>query len=62
MHIEVNEILGAIAIGIGATPVMDLWNLFPKRTFRVPSAIVCSDAGFATCRGALFGTRRGLRR
>jgi hypothetical protein len=37
MSIEVNYILGAIAIGIGATLVMDLWNLFLKRAFGIPS-------------------------
>jgi len=37
MSIEANYILGAIAIGIGATLVMDLWNLFLKRTFSIPS-------------------------
>jgi hypothetical protein len=30
-------ILGAIAIGVGATLVMDLWNLFLKRTFGIAS-------------------------
>ena len=34
-------VLGAIAIGIGATLVMDLWNLFLKRTFRIPSLNYC---------------------
>jgi hypothetical protein len=32
LDIEANYILSAIAIGIGATLVMDLWNLFLKRT------------------------------
>lgn len=41
MNIEANDILGAIAIGIGATLVMDLWNLFLKRTFRIPSLDYC---------------------
>jgi hypothetical protein len=35
------SILGAIAIGIGATLVMDLWNLFLKRTFGIPSLSYC---------------------
>jgi Protein of unknown function (DUF2938) len=35
------DILGAIAIGVGATLVMDLWNLFLKRTFGVPSLSYC---------------------
>ena len=37
MSIEANDILGGIAIGIGASLVMDLWNLFLKRTFGIPS-------------------------
>jgi len=41
MSIEANYILGAIAIGIGATLVMDLWNLFLKRTFSIPSLSYC---------------------
>ena len=39
--IEANDILGAVAIGIGATLVMDLWNLFLARTFRIPSLSYC---------------------
>jgi len=41
MGIEANNILGAIAIGIGATLVMDLWNLFLKRTFSIPLLNYC---------------------
>ena len=41
MSIEANYSLGAIAIGIGATLVMDLWNLFLKRTFNIPSLNYC---------------------
>jgi hypothetical protein len=41
MSIEGNYVLGAIAIGIGATLVMDLWNLFLKRTFSIPSLSYC---------------------
>jgi hypothetical protein len=41
MSIEANNILGAIAIGLGATLVMDLWNLFLKRMFGVPSLNYC---------------------
>ncbi len=41
MRVEANYILGAIAIGIGATLVMDLWNLFLKRTFGIPSLNYC---------------------
>jgi hypothetical protein len=39
--IEANYILRAIAIGIGATLVMDLWNLFLTRTFGIPSLNYC---------------------
>ena len=41
MRIEANYILRAIAIGIGATLVMDLWNLFLKRMFNIPSLNYC---------------------
>jgi len=41
MSIEADDILGAIAMGIGATLVMDLWNLFLKRTFSIPSLSYC---------------------
>jgi hypothetical protein len=41
MSIEANGIPGAIAIGIGATLVMDGWNLFLKRTFGIPSLNYC---------------------
>ena len=41
MRIEANDILGAIAFGIGASLVMDLWNLFLKRTFGIPSLNYC---------------------
>ena len=35
------QLLGAVAIGIGATLLMDLWNLFLKRTFGIPSLNYC---------------------
>lgn len=41
MSIEANDFLGAIAMGIGATLVMDLWNLFLKRSFNIPSLNYC---------------------
>jgi DUF2938 family protein len=41
MSIEASYVLGAIAIGIGATLVMDLWNLFLKHTFSIPSLNYC---------------------
>jgi hypothetical protein len=41
MSIGTNYILGAIAIGVGASLLMDLWNLFLKRTFSIPSLNYC---------------------
>ena len=41
MSIEADAIPGAIAIGIGATLVMDLWNLFLKHAFSIPSLNYC---------------------
>jgi len=39
--VEANDILGAVAVGAGATLVMDLWNLFLRRAFDVPSLNYC---------------------
>jgi hypothetical protein len=41
MNTETNYILGGIAIGLGATLMMDLWNLFLKRAFQIPSLNYC---------------------
>jgi DUF2938 family protein len=41
MSTEAHHILGAIALGIGATLAMDLWNLFLQWTFRIPSLNYC---------------------
>ena len=41
MRIEAHHVLPAIAIGIGATLVMDLWNLFLKRVLGIPSLSYC---------------------
>jgi len=41
MSIEASYILGAMAVGIGATLAMDLWNLFLKRAFNIPSLNYC---------------------
>ena len=38
MNMAVPSILAAVAIGLGASLVMDLWNLFLKRAFGIPSA------------------------
>jgi hypothetical protein len=35
------RVVAAIAIGIGATLVMDLWNFFLKRAFSIPSLNYC---------------------
>lgn len=34
---NLHDIISAVAIGIGATIVMDLWNLLLKRAFGIPS-------------------------
>ena len=41
MSIEAKHVLAAIAIGIGATLLMDLWNLFLKWAFNIPSLNYC---------------------
>jgi len=41
MSIEANYVLAAIGIGIGATLIMDLWNLLLKRAFGIPSLNYC---------------------
>ena len=38
---DVRYIIDVLAIGIGATGVMDLWNLFLKRAFGIPSLNYC---------------------
>ena len=41
MNVESHYIVGAIAVGIGATLVMDLWNVFLRRAFSIPSLNYC---------------------
>ena len=41
MSVEPTYVLGAVAVGVGATLVMDLWNLFLKRAFSIPSLNYC---------------------
>ena len=41
MSLEADTIVGAIASGIGATLLMDLWNLLLKRAFSIPSLNYC---------------------
>ncbi|MCC6397457.1 MAG: DUF2938 domain-containing protein [Bacteroidetes bacterium] len=38
---EPGDILTAIAIGIGASLMMDIWNLFLRRAFGIPSLNYC---------------------
>lgn len=41
MDIAPRIIAGAVAAGLGATLIMDLWNLFLKWSFGVPSLNMC---------------------
>ena len=41
MNIDARSIAAAILIGIGATLLMDTWNLFLKRAFNIPSLNYC---------------------
>jgi len=41
MRIETVDILSGIAIGIGATLIMDAWNLFLKQAFSIQSLNYC---------------------
>jgi len=41
MSFEASRILGSIAIGFGASLVMDIWNIFLKRAFGIPSLNYC---------------------
>lgn len=41
MNIDVRDIPAAVAIGIGATLLMDLWNLLLKRVLGIPSLNYC---------------------
>jgi len=41
MNIDATAILSGIAIGAGATLVMDAWNLFLKRVFGIQSLNIC---------------------
>lgn len=56
MSVEADYILGTISIGIGATLVIELWNLFLKRTFSIPSLVFVFHVRFgphvANSRGA----------
>ena len=41
MNLEATCVLGGMAVGVGATLIMDLWNLFLKRAFNVSSLNYC---------------------
>jgi hypothetical protein len=41
MSFEPNDLPVAVAIGIGATLMMDLWNFLLKHAFRIPSLNYC---------------------
>lgn len=41
MNLGLSTILRAVAVGIGASVIMDLWNLFVKRVFGLPSLDYC---------------------
>lgn len=41
MRPEAPYFLAAVAVGLGATLFMDLWALFLKRAFGIPSANIC---------------------
>jgi hypothetical protein len=41
MSVEAPVILSAIVVGIGATVGIDLWSLFLKRAFNIPSLNYC---------------------
>jgi DUF2938 family protein len=41
MGIETIHIYGAVVVGIGATVIMDIWNLFLRRAFDIASLNFC---------------------
>jgi hypothetical protein len=41
MALDRSVLVGAMVVGIGATLAMDLWNLFLKRAFGIPSLNYC---------------------
>lgn len=41
METAASTVLGTVVIGAGATLVQDLWNLFLKRSFGIPSLDLC---------------------
>lgn len=41
MHLELGYLAGAVLVGIGATVIMDLWNLLLRRAFNISSLNFC---------------------
>ena len=41
MQLGPEHLFGAIGVGVGATLLMDLWNLFLRRAFGIPSLNYC---------------------
>ena len=41
MQLEARHLFGAIGVGVGATLLMDLWNLFLRRAFGIASLNYC---------------------
>lgn len=41
MPLSSEHLLGGVAVGIGATAIMDLWNAFLRRAFGIPSLDYC---------------------
>jgi uncharacterized membrane protein YagU involved in acid resistance len=41
MSVTPHHVLSAVAVGIGASLLMDAWNLFLKRAFSIPSLNYC---------------------
>jgi hypothetical protein len=41
MSVTSNHVLSAVAIGVGASLLMDAWNLILKRAFSIPSLSYC---------------------
>jgi hypothetical protein len=41
VNIQATTILGGVVVGVGATLIQDLWNLFLRRAFGIPSLDVC---------------------
>ncbi|MBZ0113218.1 MAG: DUF2938 domain-containing protein, partial [Thermoanaerobaculia bacterium] len=41
MSLGIDDVFRAVAMGLGATLVMDLWNLFLKRAFGIASLDLC---------------------